>query len=64
LKTIDFDKNAPTVICVETITFSEKRQGIKLNSIINLLLEKGYLMYADTNINSIFVKKKVWLNSD
>lgn len=60
LKSIDFEKNKPTVICVETISFSEKGKGLKNIKIIKFLESKGYLLYADTNINSIFVVKDKW----
>ena len=48
-------ESKPLVICVETISFSTTGQGIKNTSIISFLQELGYLLYADTNINSIFV---------
>jgi FkbM family methyltransferase len=61
LKSIDFDNNFPKVICVETISFSQKGGGVKNKSIIDFLQLKGYLLYADTNINSIFVKENLWV---
>lgn len=60
IKGIDYNLSAPKVICVETITFSEHGRGIKQISIIKFLENMGYLYYADTNINSIFVKKSIW----
>lgn len=62
LKSIDFENNYPLVICVETISFSESGRGEKNNSIIQLLLKNQYILYADTYINSIFVRKKLWEN--
>jgi FkbM family methyltransferase len=62
LQAIEYEKTAPTVICVETISFSNTGQGVKNATIIEFLEKKGYLLYADTNINSIFVKKDVWVN--
>lgn len=61
LKSIDFERNYPIVICIETISFSMKGKGLKNNNIISFLESKGYLLYADTNINSIFVKKDKWI---
>ena len=61
LKSIDYDKSSPIVICVETLTFSNTGNGQKIDTIINFLLSKNYILYADTNINSIFVKKEKWL---
>ena len=60
LRTIDFEVYRPIVICVETLSFSDIGKGIKNNKIIELLENKGYLLYADTNINSIFIDKNRW----
>ena len=60
LQSINFEKNSPAVICVETISFSNSGRGVKNTSLINFLQEKGYLLYADTNINSIFVRRNKW----
>jgi len=61
LNSIDFENNnCPIVICIETLSFSERGAGIKNKSIIQFLESKGYLFYADTNINSIFVLKSKW----
>jgi FkbM family methyltransferase len=61
LKSIDFKKKFPKVICIETITFSTKGRGIKNSDIIAYLESQGYMLYADTNINSIFVKENLWI---
>lgn len=60
IKSIDFDENYPIVICIETISFSESGNGVKNKNLIKFIEEKGYLYYADTNINSIFVKESHW----
>jgi FkbM family methyltransferase len=60
LKTINFEKSFPKVICVETISFSAERKGVKNREIIEFLENNDYLLYADTYINSIFVKKEIW----
>ncbi len=60
LKSIDFEKNYPIVICIETISFSTSGNGVKNANIISFLEQKGYLLYADTNINSIFIKQSIW----
>jgi FkbM family methyltransferase len=59
---IDFKNNFPKVICIETISFSNKGNGIKNSNLIEFIIEKGYILYADTNINSIFIKKELWTN--
>lgn len=60
IKAIDYKTNFPIVICIETISFSTNGNGIKNIEIINYLNEQGYLTYADTNINTIFVRKDYW----
>lgn len=57
LKTINFKLNFPKVICVETISYSSHGNSKKNFKIINFLEDRGYFHYADTMINSIFVKK-------
>jgi len=61
LQSIDFDKHGPTVICVETIEYSESLFGCKDNDIIDFLQAKGYMIFADTHINTIFLKKELSL---
>jgi len=62
LSSIDFENNYPKVICLETITYSEKNDEKKETSLIDLLESKGYFIYGDTYINTIFVKESVWKN--
>ncbi len=63
LQAIDYEKNYPKVICLETISFSDRISfskedaATKDDKIINFLLSKGYVLFADTYINTIFVKK-------
>jgi len=60
LHSIDFKKNCPVVICIETLSFSQNGNGEKNTKIIHFLENNGYLYYSDTNINSIFVLKSKW----
>jgi FkbM family methyltransferase len=60
LQAIDYARSRPRVICVETVTFSENRQGRKIEEIPGFLEGAGYFRYADTWVNSIFVDKSVW----
>lgn len=64
IKSIDFEKNFPIVICIETISFSTSGNGQKNKQLIQFIESKGYLLYADTNINSIFVKENIWKKND
>ena len=48
----------PTVICVETTSYSVHGRGRKSQSIVDGLTAQGYLLYADTFSNSIFVLRE------
>lgn len=61
LNTLDFDKYPVPVICAETCTYSENHIKFKNNSIKDLMHTKGYFVYADTYINTIFVNEN-WFN--
>jgi FkbM family methyltransferase len=60
LKSLDFEKYGPEVICVETITFSTKLEEEKTQDIISFIVSKGYFIFADTHINTIFCKSEVY----
>jgi len=60
IKSINFNKIKPKVLCVETLSFSETGRGSKNNSLVTHLINQGYMIYADTNINTIFVLKDFW----
>lgn len=60
LQSFDFSICRPKVICVETITYSEKRDGKNVKEIELLLIGKGYFAYANTHINTIFVDSAIW----
>ncbi|KUG23040.1 hypothetical protein ASZ90_007166 [hydrocarbon metagenome] len=61
LKTLDFEKYPIPVICAETLIFGGLRTLQRNNEIINFLTTKGYFVYADTYINTIFVNKDWYL---
>lgn len=60
LKSIDFEKYQPEIICVETISFSLINNVIKDKNIIDFMLGNNYIVYADTNINTIFCRKDLF----
>ena len=60
LNAIDFGKFRPEIICVETIELNDDSES-KDRKIIEYLKNSGYLVYADTHINTIFVDKVKWL---
>ena len=49
-------ENLPLVVCAETVEYSEGLDGEKNQATINGIIELGYSVYADTHINTIFVK--------
>jgi FkbM family methyltransferase len=57
LKTLDFDLYPIPVICAETCLFSETHIKGKDQEIEKFLATKGYFVYADTYVNTIFVNK-------
>ena len=62
LESIDFTVFSPIVICAETISYSTRGLGVKDVALIKFLENKGYMVYADTYINTIFVQKDRWID--
>lgn len=63
LKTLDFEKYPISAICVETCVYSENHIRPKDKTIEKFMLTKGYEVYADTYINTIFVNKEWFYSS-
>ena len=61
LATMPTWQDRPTVVCVETITYSEHGNGQKLTGIEQELDRQGYMPFADTYINTIFVLRDRWI---
>lgn len=62
LQNFDFKKYRPEAFCLETLSYTEDKSERKLTEIIDLMHENGYLTYADTYINTIFVDNIAWKN--
>lgn len=60
LKSIDFTKSCPKIICVEAAQYSPIGAGKRRDELIDFLVTKGYFEYANTNLNAIMVKKEFW----
>ncbi|MFA6502892.1 MAG: FkbM family methyltransferase [Candidatus Paceibacterota bacterium] len=56
LKSLDLAKYAPKILCVETLRFDDRGVEQKQSEILEYLLAHGYKVYADTFINTIFVR--------
>ena len=62
IKTIDFNRFKPEVICAESISFDLEGRGEKTGEINDFLFSKGYFAYADTHVNTIFCRQDVYKN--
>ncbi len=60
LSQFDFTRYRPEVFCVETLSYTEDKTERKLDEIIDLMHARGYITYADTYINTIFVDARAW----
>ncbi len=60
LKSIDFNKLRPELLCVETIEFSLNNTINKNQEIITYMLTQGYRVYADTNLNTLFCRNDIF----
>jgi FkbM family methyltransferase len=61
LESIDYSTSYPLVICVESISFSRRGNGEKNLKIVQFLENKGYMVFADTHVNTIFVHRSHWI---
>jgi FkbM family methyltransferase len=59
LKGLDFERFAPDVACVETLRYDEHQATHKRNDIIEFMLAKKYMVYADTRVNTIFCRSEL-----
>jgi FkbM family methyltransferase len=62
LSQLDYDRYPIPVICAETCTYSLNHIKPKDKSIEELLITKGYFLYADTYLNGIFVHEQWFKN--
>jgi FkbM family methyltransferase len=60
LRTIDFDKCFPKVICIEVAEYSPIGAGRRRTELADFLVAKGYFEYAHTNLNAIMVRNEFW----
>jgi hypothetical protein len=58
LQSLDYETYPIPVICAETCFYSENYIRPKNQEISDYLISKGYIIYADTYINTIYVNKK------
>jgi FkbM family methyltransferase len=60
IKSLDFSQYRPTVICAETLTYTNNNAEVKITEISDFLIANNYFVYADTYINTIYVDQLVW----
>lgn len=60
IKSINFAKSSPKVICIEASEYSPIGAGKRRHEVIDFLTAKGYAEYANTNLNAIMVKNEFW----
>jgi hypothetical protein len=58
LRTFDFERHRPVVICAETLEFASSPSGRKNRDLLAFLKTRGFRAYADTRINTIFVDQR------
>ncbi len=58
LKTLDYDKYQPLLVCVETVIFNVNKELVKRTQILDFMASKGYFVYADTHVNTIFCSRR------
>lgn len=58
LQSLNFDQYRPLVICVETLVYDKQQNEYKRQEVMDFLQSKGYSIYADTHVNTIFLLKK------
>lgn len=61
VSSFNFEKYQPDVFCVETLRYQDDGMLKKNSDIIQYLLGKGYFLYADTYMNTVFISNKMKL---
>lgn len=60
LESFNFEIFRPEIFCIETLTYSDTNEEEKTTKIIDFMLNKGYMVLADTYINTIFIDRIIW----
>ena len=56
VRALDFTRFAPQVMCIETLRYDEAGNIHKMKDIIDYVISKGYEVFADTHVNTIFAR--------
>lgn len=57
IRSFPFNKYRPYIFCIETVHFTDNASSDKRIDIMNLMDSSGYIPFADTYINTIFIDK-------
>ncbi len=60
LEEFDLQRYRPAVFCIETISYAINGSGVKSSEIADFMAASGYMVFADTHINTIFVDRSRW----
>lgn len=53
-------KSHPAIVCAESVEYAGDKFGRKKTELIDLMRKMDYSVYADTFINTIFLKNRYW----
>lgn len=63
LRCWDFERSRPAVFCIETLNFFEDHTKLRKDAeVIEFMEAAGYMVYADTFINTLFVDRNLWFS--
>ena len=60
LKSIDFNRFSPEIICVESVTFSMTNQEEKVHEVSDFITSRGYFAFGDSHVNTIFCRRDAY----
>jgi FkbM family methyltransferase len=60
LEAFDLQRYRPEVFCIETISYAINGAGVKSSELTEFMAASGYMVFADTFINTIFVDRCRW----
>jgi FkbM family methyltransferase len=55
LRSLDYERLAPRIICVETLLYDKEQRETKNLELVKFLTDRGYEVYADTHVNTILI---------
>jgi FkbM family methyltransferase len=62
LEAFDLQRYRPEAFCIETVSYATNGGGVKSHELSEFMAASGYMVFADTYINTIFVDRSRWEN--